>query len=78
MNLLMFNFIVIGAIVLMAICLSKLNPLSDRYLKVFYLFAAGNLLAIVALDIIPEAINEIGILGMLAYMLIGGIIFVPK
>ena len=75
MNLLMFNSIVIGTMVLMAICLSKLSPLSDRYLKVFYLFAAGNLLAIVALDIIPEAIKEIGILGMLAFMLIGGLIF---
>lgn len=75
MNLLMFNSIVIGALVLMAIGLSKLSPLSDKYLKVFYLFAAGNLLAIVALDIIPEAIKEIGIIGMLVFMLIGGIIF---
>ncbi|WBW98479.1 hypothetical protein [Oceanirhabdus sp. W0125-5] len=75
MNLLMFIFIVLTAIGIMAILLSRMSPLSEKYLKVFYLFAAGNLLTIVALDIIPEAIKEIGIVGMLVFMLIGGIIF---
>lgn len=75
MNLMNFNLSIFIAVCVMAMALSRMKALENKYLRWFYLFAAGNLIAIVSFDILPHSIGEIGFLGVTIFLMIGCIIF---
>lgn len=75
MNLLVFNSIILCGLALMSVFLSRIDALKENQLRIFYLFAAGNLLAMVSMDIIPEAIGDIGTGGMILFVVVGAVLF---